>query len=98
MIKNILVPTDGSAHAERAFDYACDLALKYEAELHFVHVVSEAGVPEGLDEFIRSERIQDQPRERVTESGRRDYSFNRKKGERKRHQPSEVSGPNWRAC
>jgi len=65
MIKKILVPTDGSAYAAKAFEYATDLALKYDAELHFVHVVSESKMPEGLDDFIRTERIEDQPRERV---------------------------------
>jgi nucleotide-binding universal stress UspA family protein len=65
MIKKILVPTDGSAYAAKAFEYASDLALKYDAELHFVHVVSESKIPEGLDDFIRTERIEDQPREAV---------------------------------
>jgi nucleotide-binding universal stress UspA family protein len=65
MIKKILVPTDGSAYAAKAFEYASDLALKYDAELHFIHVLSESKVPEGLDDFIRTERIEDQPRERV---------------------------------
>jgi nucleotide-binding universal stress UspA family protein len=65
MIKKILVPTDGSAHAGKAFDYAADLSVKYGAELHLIHVVSESKVPEGLDDLIRSERIQDGPRERV---------------------------------
>lgn len=65
MIKKILVPTDGSAYAAKAFEYASDLALKYDAELHIVHVVSESKMPEGLDDFIRAERIEDQPREAV---------------------------------
>jgi nucleotide-binding universal stress UspA family protein len=65
MIKKILVPTDGSAYAAKAFDYASDLARKYDAELHFVHVVSESKMPEGLDDFIRAERIEDQARESV---------------------------------
>jgi len=40
MIKKILVPTDGSDHARRAIDCACDLALKYGATICLLHVVS----------------------------------------------------------
>ena len=40
MIKKILLPTDGSEHAKKALAYACDLALKYGATLHLIHVVS----------------------------------------------------------
>ena len=37
MFKNILVPVDGSDHALRALDVACDLAQKYGATLRLVH-------------------------------------------------------------
>ena len=37
MFKNILVPVDGSDHALRALDVACDLAQKYGAALRLVH-------------------------------------------------------------
>jgi nucleotide-binding universal stress UspA family protein len=37
MFKNILVPVDGSDHALRALDVACDLAQKYAATLRLVH-------------------------------------------------------------
>ncbi len=37
MFKNILVPIDGSDHAMRALDVACDLAQKYGATLRLVH-------------------------------------------------------------
>jgi nucleotide-binding universal stress UspA family protein len=37
MFKNILVPVDGSGHALRALDVACDLAQKYGATLRLVH-------------------------------------------------------------
>jgi nucleotide-binding universal stress UspA family protein len=48
MIKKILVPTDGSVYAAKAFEYASDLALKYDAELHLVHVLSESRMPQGM--------------------------------------------------
>jgi nucleotide-binding universal stress UspA family protein len=46
--KNILVPTDLSAHAEEAFAYACELATKLEATVHLVNVIGipALGVPE----------------------------------------------------
>ncbi len=39
MIKKILVPVDGSEHANRALDFALDLAQKYSAEILVVTVV-----------------------------------------------------------
>lgn len=39
MFKRILVPTDGSTHAEKAERLAVDLAQKYDAELLFLSVV-----------------------------------------------------------
>jgi nucleotide-binding universal stress UspA family protein len=39
MIKKILVPVDGSEYSDKALDEAVDLATKYSAELHLVHVV-----------------------------------------------------------
>ena len=46
--KNILVPTDLSLHAEAAFDYACELALKLDATVHLINVIGipALGVPE----------------------------------------------------
>ena len=39
MIKRILVPIDGSPHSKKALEFACDLALKYDAGLHLLHIV-----------------------------------------------------------
>lgn len=39
MIKKILVPTDGSDHANKAIDLAADLAGKYQAEVVLLHVL-----------------------------------------------------------
>jgi nucleotide-binding universal stress UspA family protein len=38
MIKNILVPLDGSDHSSKALDYALDLAEKYSAEIMILSV------------------------------------------------------------
>jgi universal stress protein A len=43
--KLILVPTDFSAHAERALDYACELAAKLGATVHLVHAVAAPPAP-----------------------------------------------------
>ncbi len=40
MLKRILVASDGSDHARKAIEYACDIALKYKAMVYLVHVVS----------------------------------------------------------
>lgn len=39
MIKKILVPVDGSVHSKKALEFACELAKKFESELHLLHVV-----------------------------------------------------------
>ena len=61
MIKKILVPTDGSKHAEKATEYALDIAAKYNAKLYLMHVVSEPKVPEGFMEFLRDEHVAESP-------------------------------------
>lgn len=42
MINNILVPVDGSGHSQKALELASDLAVKYDADLHLLHVVHPA--------------------------------------------------------
>jgi glycine betaine transporter len=46
--KNILVPTDLSEGSEEALDYACELAAKFGATVHLLHVIGipTLGVPE----------------------------------------------------
>ena len=39
MIKTIVVPTDGSAHAKKAIDLAADIAEKYDARMVILHVL-----------------------------------------------------------
>jgi len=45
MLTKILVAVDGSEHADRALAMACDIAGKYHAELHLIHVPQFEGVP-----------------------------------------------------
>ncbi|MFD1514765.1 universal stress protein [Halomarina rubra] len=53
MYQDILFPTDGSDGAEYALDHAVDLAGRYDATLHVLHVVADVwypdGDPEGFD-------------------------------------------------
>jgi nucleotide-binding universal stress UspA family protein len=60
MFKKIVVPVDGSAHANRAVDCATDLADKYGAELILLHVIASSGparIPPELYEYARIEHI-----------------------------------------
>ena len=38
MISNILIPLDGSEHSEKALHIGCDIAIKYGAAVHLLHV------------------------------------------------------------
>jgi nucleotide-binding universal stress UspA family protein len=49
MIQNIIVPIDGSPHAQLALDLSTDLAARYDAQLVLVHVAGGGGkLPEDL--------------------------------------------------
>jgi nucleotide-binding universal stress UspA family protein len=45
MFKAILVATDGSDHADKALDIACDLALKYGSKLTILSAYRHHSVP-----------------------------------------------------
>jgi len=60
MFKHILVPVDGSEHAARAIDIACDLAKHYGARLTLLHVLTHPGgyyVPPELKSFADIEHM-----------------------------------------
>jgi len=61
MIKNILVPVDGSVHANQAIEFAVDMAIQNNATIHLLHVVEITKVPKGVNDYIRSEGIKDTP-------------------------------------
>jgi nucleotide-binding universal stress UspA family protein len=44
-LERILLPTDLSECSERARSYACELAKRFEAELHLLHVVQPISLP-----------------------------------------------------
>jgi len=61
-INNILCPVDFSEFSEKAFDYACSLARRYEARLYLQHVIDPltnyyGQVPSGLSqEYYKESR------------------------------------------
>lgn len=57
MIKTILVPTDGSDHAEKARELATDIAHKYKARILFLHSVLDRPLSEGLRRMAEAEHI-----------------------------------------
>jgi universal stress protein A len=52
----VLVPTDFSAHSDRALSHALDIAKEYYAKLYLLHVLHEILDLTGLD-FISSDRM-----------------------------------------
>lgn len=47
MVKRILVPVDGSEHADKALNYALDLADEYGADIEILNAISTAPIPIG---------------------------------------------------
>jgi len=61
MFHQILVPIDGSLHAQRALDYAADMAARYGARLSLLHVITNvmsSRVPDELRDYSRIEHIE----------------------------------------
>lgn len=63
MIKTILVPVDGSVHANTAINWASDLADKYQASLMLLHVIPEGRLVGARDDLRALAKV-----ERMTES------------------------------
>lgn len=61
MVKNILVPIDGSDHAETALELAADLAARYEAKLHVIHILLRGDVPKEIRELSDVEGDREPP-------------------------------------
>lgn len=61
MVKNILVPIDGSPHAHKAIDFAADLASRYGATVYLIYVVANIQIPDEVREFINNERKGEPP-------------------------------------
>jgi nucleotide-binding universal stress UspA family protein len=57
MLTTILVPTDGSPHANKAVALASDLAAKYGARIVLLHVLLRGHMPAGLLRAAQVENI-----------------------------------------
>ena len=65
MFRNIVVATDGSAHARKAIDLASELATKYQSKLILVHVLQQTHVPESVRHLLEVEHVvEPQPSQR----------------------------------
>jgi nucleotide-binding universal stress UspA family protein len=53
----ILAPIDGSRHALKALDLACDLAVKFDAKLSVVYVIAEERLPPQLRHMVEVEHL-----------------------------------------
>jgi nucleotide-binding universal stress UspA family protein len=57
MIKNILVPTDGTKSSENAVLMAIEMAKQYDAELYIIYVVPKGEIPKRVVDYLREERL-----------------------------------------
>ena len=71
MFKRILIGYDGSEAADKAFDYAVDLAAKYGAELHVLSVVRPPDFPNSATDVAQAEISMEHFEERFASLGDR---------------------------
>jgi nucleotide-binding universal stress UspA family protein len=57
-MEKILVPVDGSEQSHKAVAFAAGLAKCYNATMYLIHVFKLTIIPEGLGEYVVSDRAQ----------------------------------------
>ena len=57
MISNILVAIDGSKPSTQALEMAIEIAKRFDARLHLIHVVREMQLPPELQHFAELESV-----------------------------------------
>ena len=70
MIKCILVPTDGSAHAKKAVLLASDIAEKYGARLVLLHVALQGATADEMNRLVDVKKLPKSAREIVSRFAR----------------------------
>jgi nucleotide-binding universal stress UspA family protein len=58
VMEKILVPVDGSEQSHKAVAFAADLARHYNTTMYLLHVFKLTIIPEGLGEYVVSDRVQ----------------------------------------
>jgi nucleotide-binding universal stress UspA family protein/CheY-like chemotaxis protein len=61
MATRILVPVDGSPHSDKAIEFAADMTKQKHCVLHLLHVVAVSKIPRGVEEYIKSEGLKENP-------------------------------------
>jgi nucleotide-binding universal stress UspA family protein len=59
MIKTVVVPTDGSAHAKKAIDLAADIAEKYDARMVILHVLLRHTSESDIETLCKENAVSD---------------------------------------
>lgn len=70
LYSNVLIPTDGSKGARRGTEHALDLAEKYRATVHLLHVIDEGSVvntPALSTDELAIEKLEEAAEARMTE-------------------------------
>lgn len=63
--ERILVPVDGSGHATKAAELACDMSVKFGAGVRFVHVLLHGQAPERIQTLVDLDRLDTETREEL---------------------------------
>ena len=61
MTKKILIPVDGSLHANKAIAFAASMTKPHDAQIHLLHVVKKTRIPKEIEAYIKSEGIKETP-------------------------------------
>ena len=67
-VERLLVSYDGSDHAKKALELACDMATKFGAALKLAHVLEPGGSPQCLRAGIQFERLDTETRRAIEEA------------------------------
>jgi nucleotide-binding universal stress UspA family protein len=58
-LKQILVPTDFSSSSESALQVAAELASRFDSELHVLHVIESAVIPDSIARFLARKPVKE---------------------------------------